>query len=195
MTALAIPSVPPLPAGHVVQLADLQALASAASFLLAPPMTKALDETGGQTIGTSSTTINFTNNPIDIDGAWTAGNPSRFTIQTPGWYKIRYAISLDNIGGVGPFVSWVKSTTGANNPAGAGVVSSPFWSGYSPSTASGANVFLGAAGLWPFYLYTGDYLQVSCFGAASGAVTNIADPAGGSPFGGSWFSIEYKSVM
>jgi len=197
MTALTIPSIPQLPAGYVVQLADLQALASAASFLLAPPMTKVSDQTGGQTVGAtgSATTVQFDTALIDVDGAYSSANKGRLTIQTPGWYKIRYCVSvLTSSSGQGPFQTYVSSKTGPNNPAGSGISSGEFWAGYSNTTASAAHCFPGAAGLWPQYLYSGDYLQVAVFGQASGATTSITDPSGGSPYGGSWFSIEYVSV-
>lgn len=193
MTALAVPSVPRLDAGHVVQQSELTQLCSAASFLLAPPMTKVLDETGGAAIATTASLVNFTNALYDVDGAWAAGNPGRLTIQTPGWYKVRYAVNCLPAGSnQAPFVTHMTSTTGSNNPAGSGVVSSHYWGGYADGF-SGAHCYPGAAGLWPAYLYSGDYLQLYVSAQTTGASTSNAGATGGT-LNGSYLSIEYVST-
>lgn len=195
MTALAIPTIPALNAGHVVTLSEMQQLCSAANFLLSPPMTMVLDETGAQAIGLigSPTTITFTNDLKDVDGAWSSGSPSRLTIQTPGWYKVRYVVNCLQVGSASPYCTYLTSTTGSNNPAGAGVVSSKYWGGYSVGIA-GDHCYPGAAGIWPAYLYSGDYLQLFVYGNATGSSTSNAGPAGGTT-NGSFLEIEYVSTV
>ena len=343
--SMTIPKVPSLSAGYVMQLADLQALANAATFALTKPMASVIDETGSVAIGTSPAPVQFTDAIFDTDGMWgesllgqntgfesgigtwvAAGNCSlsdsaaqahtgvdslaltsaaagnmgavscsaatittngmpvvagalvpisawfrsavsarscnvgidfynasgglistlrganitdsttgwtqaratltapaasafcraspqvlatgaasevhyvddvvmapyadRLIVQTPGWYKVRYGINPGVVGGV--YTAWATSTTGANNPSGAGVTSSPYWSSCADLAAATFGWCRGA-GVWPFFLYAGDYIQVSIQAAATGSSTGIGSPTG-STLGGSYFSLEYVST-
>lgn len=346
MTGMVIPTIPTLPAGSVVQLADLQNLAYAAQFALGKPMAQIIDNVGGLAIGTSFGSVGFTDPVFDPDGMWTqsitgvnstfeggngnwvagantavantaaqahgganslsltsaaAGNiqaqscnlasfatqaipvtpgalvavsawyraatvarsvitdviflnasggtisvlggtsvtnsttawtrqqsllvapalsawavaqpavistaaanevhyvddvqltpaASRLTVQTPGWYTARYGINVGTIGGT--FTSRLVSTTGANNPAGAGVVSAPFWAGYTDEPAASVGWATGG-GDWPFYLFPGDYIEASISAAAAGASTGINAPGSGTTTPGSYFSLELVSI-
>lgn len=188
---MTIPTIPPLPAGYVVQLADLQNLAYACTFALTKPMTRVIDTAGGQAIGTSYGAVQFVSTSFDVDGMWNAANPKQLTVQTPGWYKLRYGVNVGTVGGV--FNTYATSTTGSNNPQGAGVVSAPYWGGYSDSNA--ANFGLAcASGLWPFFLYAGDFVQVLISAAATGASTGTTGP-GSTTDAYSYFSLEYVSIQ
>lgn len=191
MSALTIPTVPSLPAGYVVQQADMQNLAAACTFLLSRPMTRIRDGTGGVAIGTSPTLVTFTTASFDVDGMWNVSTPSQLTIQTPGWYKVRYGVNIGS--GANVCNSYVTSTTGSNNPAGIGVTSAPYWSGYSDTNAA-SNDWATGVGVWPFALYTGDFLQVSVWADSAGNSTGTGAP-GAATLGGSYFSLEYVSVM
>jgi hypothetical protein len=187
---MTIPTIPSLPAGYVVQLADLQNLAAAETFALNKPMTSVIDNTGGQAITTSFAAVTFTTVVFDLDGMWVGGSPKRLTIQTPGWYKVRYGINI----GTATVVcnAAVGSTTGANNPLGAGVNSAKYWDGYA-DLASGTNGWASASGDWPFYLYQGDFLQVFIVASAAGSSTATGAPTGFAQ-GGSYFSLELVSI-
>lgn len=188
---MTIPTIPSLPAGYVVQLADLQNLSAAATFALTKPAVYAVDNTGGQAITTSFLAVPFTATFIDTDNMWIAGSAKRFTVQTPGWYKISYGVNVGSVGGV--FNSAVASTTGSNNPQGSGVQSSYYWGGYTDVAASSIG-YAGATGDWPFYLYQGDFLQVFIKAAAAGASTGTAPPGTGASNGGSFFTAELVSI-
>jgi hypothetical protein len=187
---MTIPTIPALPAGYVVQLADLQNLAAAATFALGKPMSSVIDNTGAQAIGVTFGVVTFTTVVFDLDGMWAAGNPTRLTVQTPGWYKVRYGVNVGSVGGV--YNTAVESTTGPNNPQGSGIASAKYWAGYS-NTVSGQVGVAAASGDWPFFLYQGDYLSVFVGAVATGSSTGTSVPAGFSQ-GGSYFSMELVSI-
>lgn len=180
--ALTIPTIPTLPAGAVVTAADLNNCRACVSFLLAKPMCRVQDTTGGQSIGiVTYTNVSFNVESFDTDGMFSAPD-NKITVQTPGWYKIRYGV----VATIGTTVlnTEVRHTTGANNPQGAGVVSAAFWGGYGIIQTTGA---AGSSGLWPFYLYAGDFVQVSVIGSGTGSTTGTTNT-------GSFFSMEYVSI-
>lgn len=186
-----IPTIPTLPAGYVVQLDDLQDLAEAATFLLNKPITRVIDETGGQAIGTTPLTVHFTNAIFDTNGMWASAQNGRLTVQTPGWYKVRYGVNVGTVGGT--FITWAFVTTGPNNPAGSGIVLQPCWGGYVDVPATSSPGWADAGGIVPNYLYAGDFIGVHVKAAATGASTGITAP-GGATLGGSFLSMEYVSI-
>lgn len=187
---MTIPTFPSLPAGYVVQLTDLEDLAYAATFALTKPMTKVVDNTGGQAVTTSYLAMTFSAAVFDLDGMWTGGSPKRLTVQTPGWYKVRYGINFGTNGGV--YNTAVASTTGSNNPLGSGVQSAKYWGGYCDENASAIG-WATASGDWPFYLYQGDFVQVFIQAAATGSSTGTTAPVAATN-GGSYFSLELVSI-
>lgn len=189
---MTVPSIPSLPAGHIVTLSDMQALSSAATFLLTKPIVLIEQVASAQSIGTSPATLNnFTSAGViyDTDGMWASANPSRLTVQTPGWYRASYAVNCGTVGGT--YNTNLKSTTGSNNPAGAGVIAA-HWGGYSTTVATSIPGYAGASGLWPAYLYAGDFLQIQMQAAATGSSTGLTG-VGGSNNPGSFFSMEWVS--
>jgi hypothetical protein len=188
--SMAIPVLPALPAGYVVQESDLQSLVTAAQFSLNKPIARIIDSTGGQAIGASFGAVTFTGMVYDPDGMWSVSTPTRLTIQTPGWYTARYGV---NVGTVGKsFVSCLASTSGPNNPVGTGVASGNYWGGYSDMNASNFGWATGG-GDWPFYLYQGDYLQVFIQADSTGASTGVTGPTGSST-AGSYFELGMVSI-
>lgn len=188
---MTIPTIPSLPAGYVVQLADLQNLAYAATFALTKPVVYAVDNTGGHAITTGFTAVSFTTTFFNTDGMWASGNAQRITINTPGWYKVSYGVNVGTVGGV--FNSGIRTTTGPNNPAGAGINSNYNWMGYC-DVAAGAVGYCAGAGDWPFYLYAGDFFLVAIQAAAAGASTGTAAPGTGQNNGGSYIYAELVSI-
>ena len=115
--AMSIPVIPSLPAGHVVTAAEMNKLAYACTFLLGKPIARVEDTNAAQALTTSATTITFGSPRVfDTDGMWNAANPNRLTVQTPGWYKLRYHVNGTNPSGQGILEAYAQSTTGANNP-------------------------------------------------------------------------------
>jgi hypothetical protein len=190
--SMTIPTIPSLPAGYVVQAGDMNNLAAAATFLLTKPIVRVRDTANGTTtIGTSPTAIQWGSADINTDGMWSGAHPQRLTIQTPGWYKVRYMVQCGSNNG--PFLSWVISTTGSNNPAGSGIPSSAYWASYCVGVGGSQASRTNGSGLWPFYLYSGDYLEVMCQSTSSGQNTGDGAP-GVATNGGSVFSLELKSI-
>ena len=170
---MTLPTLPSLPAGYVVQAADLNNLAYCCTFLLTKPIVRVVDSAGGQPLGTA-TLISWATASYNTDSMWFSGSTSRLTVQTSGWYKIRYNIVAT--GSTNAYNTYVTSTTGSNNPAGAGVVSGNHWAAYSnPLSSTGGGA--GASGIWPLYLYQGDYIQVyaNCGSAGNSTAANASE--------------------
>lgn len=184
-----LPTLPNIVAGAVVQPSDLNAIGNACNFLLNKPIAVVRDGTGGVVFSTAGALVTYTIVSEDSDGMWNAANPNRLTVQTPGWYRLRYAVSVVT-GTSGDAVNAAAfSTTGSNNPGGSGVVSAAYWASYN----DGFPGEMQGHGLWPFYLYPGDFIQVKGF-----AVTGDAGPAktsgtgfDGGAAGGSTLSLEW----
>jgi hypothetical protein len=187
---MTIPVIPSLPAGYVVQLGDLQALAYAAQFALNKPISRVIDTAGGAAIGTSFGAVSFSSAVFDTDGMWNVANPQRLTVQTPGWYHVRYGINVGTVGGV--YTACIASTTGTNNPQGSGVQSANYW-GASTDEAASSNGWATGEGDWPFYLYQGDYIRVFIEAAVTGSSTGITAPSGATT-PGSFFGLELVSI-
>lgn len=189
--ALVLPTLPDIVAGQVVQASDLNAVGYAAQFMLNKPLSQARDNNAtGTTITTSGIVINFTVSDYDSDGMWNSGTPDRLTVQTPGWYKVRYAVSLTSTSGKATN-AYLTSTTGPNNPAGSGHPSAAFWGSYCdqyPGACQGR-------GIWPFYLYAGDYMRITVICSSTDTLTKTTnvDP-NGSAGTGSILVMEYVGV-
>jgi hypothetical protein len=184
-----VPTLTAMPAGYVAQPADMNALSTAATFLLKRPISRVHAGTA-QTITSAGGYVAFNTKDYDIDGMWSSGSNARLTVQTPGWYKFRLGIT----GGSVPFNVAIASITGANNPSGNNVTSAWRWGGwaYTATTNAAANL----QGLWPYYLYSGDALAVWAQNASS-SITLVAGPNGASTGttgnGGSFFGLEWIS--
>lgn len=183
-----VPAVPSENAGTVSTSADWNAWGSAASFLLnsssgSRPMFF-LMSSATQTWTATAAAVNWSNSAAvfkDNDGGWSAGNASRYSIQTAGYWTFTYSVN----GGTSPtrLGSYIQVTTSAANP-------------YNPSATvqfaftlnssfSGQPNYNTSASLCPIYLFPGDFLQVFAFTAASS--TEGTSPF--SHFTGQWVSI------
>lgn len=184
-----IPTLPDLAAGEVVAAADLNNIASACTFLLGKPIARIHDITGGLSIVGSASVVTYTTKDFDTDGMWSSGAASRLTVQTPGWYKVRYSVQI--AGGIASSTAYspnVLVQTGANNPQGSGVQFTCLQGGGSEG-GSGLTTFAGASGIIPAYMYPGDFVRVQISASATGTHTG-ADA--GMPY--SFFSMEFASA-
>jgi hypothetical protein len=189
MSALTIPVIPAMPAGSIATSQQLNDLVGCCEFLYQKPMTKVIDETGGteiQEVGNFGY-VSYSTALYDVDGQWSPTAPTVLTIQTPGWYKVRYSVTFTD-GDSGGMSAAVRSLSGPNSPQGSGVVSLSYW-GSSCLCESGMVNAIGSSGLWPFYLYTGDQLRVLVYSSQTGNTTL------GSAQYGSFFSTEYVSIQ
>jgi hypothetical protein len=158
-------------------------LANACTFLLTKPIARVRDTAGGAAITATAAAVAFNTKDTDTDGMWATGANTRLTINTPGWYKFRYAIAT--VGGHA-VATKLRSTTGPNNPAGNGIGSGDHWGGYCPSIAAFAGA-AGVSGIWPFYLYVGDFLQVFVIADTLGNTFDVSQV-------GSFFALEFVSI-
>lgn len=177
---MTLPALTPVPAGYVVQASDLNAMGYGCTFLMNKPIARVHDVTGGQTIPTvGNTSIIFDTEDFDTDGMWSSSTPTQLTVQTPGYYHVRFGVNL------APGVSnaWALVTTGINNPAGQGVTNI-YYDGYVIAVSNmGAS---GAGGVIPQYLYALDFVQIQS------RASNTSTTFGGTV--GPYFSLEYVSV-
>ncbi len=160
-----VPSLNPVPAGYVVQPADMNAMAYACQFLMNKPVARVHTVTAGQALSTSDTAVNFDTVDLDPDSMFNSKWPAQLTIQTPGFYKARYGVNEGGNGVNGN--GWVQVVTGANNPAGQGMANSYY---YSYVAGGGSGGICGASGVIPQYLYPLDYVQVMFRGSAAASV-------------------------
>jgi hypothetical protein len=161
----------------------MQNLSAACTFLLTKPITKVRDTTGGTAFSSAGVPIPFTSADIDTDGMWNASYPTQLTVQTPGWYKLRYMVAQSGSSDATNAAAF--STTGPNNPAGSGSNSAKYWGSYSDSQPG----YMCGHGLWPFYLYAGDFIQVLGIEiSGAGAVSYVS----GTDLG-SFLSLEFVS--
>lgn len=186
---MALPVIPtvdgvPFPAGHVVTGDEMNALAYACTFAMNRPFSR-VHATTTQVIPTFPGFMNYDTVDQDPDGMFSISNPGRLTIQTPGYYKVRYMCNLGSVGGN----AFARVTTGPNNPVGNAVTSStaPYsqWGAYTLGTASGGAC--GASGILNQYLFAGDIVQILA-GRPAGTMTTITTNVG------SWFSLEWVSI-
>lgn len=177
-----LPDIPALDAGHVATADEMNALAYACTFGLTKPVAQVVASTA-RAIGTSPGAVQFDSANFDYDGMWSATTPARLTISTPGWYKARYSIVTGNTQAYNTFIT---STTGSGNPQGPGINSPELIPGYAVGISALPATGISASRPWPYYLYSGDYLQVWVF--ASAANSTAVTPCG------STFSLEYVSI-
>lgn len=182
---MTIPTLPSLPAGYVATSTDMNNLSAACTFLLTKPLTRVHDAAGTLAIATSATAVPFNTADYDTDGMWSSGSNTKLTVQTPGWYKVAYAISA--AGGTNPFNTYVAGTTGPNNPQGTGVSLGHYWAGYSNPVSASPGGAAGGSGIWPFYMYIGDTFQVNILAGTAGDTVSVA-------ISDSFFQAEYMSV-
>lgn len=181
-----LPSIPeqdgvPFPAGHVVTGAEMSALAYACTFAMNKPFTR-VHATATQTLVNTGSFVNWDTVDYDADSMFDIGSPGRLTVQTAGYYKVRYMV---NVGAFGCNAA-VVTTTGPNNPAGSARVSAQQWGSYVLG-GSPANGAMGGAGILKQYMFAGDYCQVVAERPAGSVTTILTDV-------GSWMSLEFVSI-
>jgi hypothetical protein len=181
-----LPSIPqhdgvPFPAGRVVTADEMNALSYACTFAMNPPDTR-VHATTTQSLSSGGTFVNYDTIDYDADGMFSISTPGRLTVQTAGFYKVRYMV---NVGAFG-CNAFVQTTTGPNNPAGSSRVSQAQWGAYVLGGGP-ANGAMGASGILKQYMFAGDYCQVTAMRPA-GAVTTILTDVG------SWLSLEFVSI-
>ena len=176
-----VPAVPTFTAGSAPAYTVLNQLGAAVQFLLTPPkavlqQTNVAPVSGGQSVAiTTDTAIIWTVAISNGDSAWSAGNPARFTVQTPGYYLLEGTWQSTAETTASYRGARFRITTGVNNPGGAGLTSS-FGSTRvaNVTSATGVNyTAVGAAMISPF-LYVLDYVELIAY-AGHAETTGFTD--------------------
>jgi len=194
-----VPVVPTFTAGTVVTAAALNQLGAAVQFLLTPPkavlqQTNVAPVSGGQAIAaTTATAIIWTVAVNNGDSAWSAGSPTRYTSQTPGYYLFEGVWQSTAELTSGYRGAFFRITTGANNPGGAGLTTSFGASREANVTsATGINYTAVGAALISPYLYVLDYVELIAY---SGAAETTGFTDGGSYLSATLVSLLWPSPM
>ena len=176
-----VPSVPTFTAGSTPSYATLNNLGYAVQFALTPPravlqQTNVAPVSGGQAISaTTDTAIIFTVAVLDSDSGWSTSNRTRYTAQTPGCFRFDAVWQASAETSSGYRGARFRITTGANNPGGAGNISS-FGSArlMNVTSASGVNyTAIGCSMISP-YLYIADYVELVAYSSHT-ETTGFAD--------------------
>ena len=160
-----LPTVPSFVTGETPSIAKLSQLAYCVSFFNTIPAFGSFTDTGQSIANNTNTALTWTK-VTDRDGGWAAGNPTRYTAQTAGYYQASALLSF-NASATGGRAAWFQVTTGANNPGGAGLTQ-PF--GYSDSGPDGTSVTGVRIGELSPYLYALDYVEVFAWQLSGGAL-------------------------
>ena len=176
-----VPSVPTFSAGTSPTYTTLNNLGYAVSFALQPPravlqQTNIAPVSGGQSISiTTDTAIIFTVAVLDSDTGWSTSNRTRYTAQTPGYFRFDAVWQATAETTASYRGARFRVTTGVNNPGGAGLTSS-FGSQRLPNvtSATGTNyTAIGCSGISPL-LYVLDYVELIAY-AGHAETTGFTD--------------------
>ena len=176
-----VPSVPTFSAGTSPTYTTLNNLGYAVSFALQPPravlqQTNIAPVSGGQSISiTADTAIIFTVAVLDSDTGWSTSNRTRYTAQTPGYFRFDAVWQATAETTASYRGARFRITTGVNNPGGAGLTSS-FGSQRLPNvtSATGTNyTAIGCSGISPL-LYVLDYVELIAY-AGHAETTGFTD--------------------
>lgn len=188
-----VPTVPTFTAGSSPTYTTLNNLGYAVSFALQPPravlqQTNVSPVSGGQSITiTTDTAIIFTVAALDSDSGWSTSNRTRYTAQTPGYFRFDAVWQSTTETTASYRGARFRVTTGVNNPGGAGLTTS-FGSQRLPNvtSATGTNyTAIGCSGISPL-LYVLDYVELIAY-AGHAETTGFTD-------GGSWMTATLVSL-
>lgn len=176
-----VPVVPTFTAGSSPAAATLNNLGYAVQFALTPPrailqQTNVAPVSGGQSIlATTDTAITWTVAVLDSDTGWSAANPTRYTCATPGYFRFDAVWQATAETTSGYRGARFRITTGANNPGGAGLVSS-FGSQRLPNvtSATGTNYTAVGCSMISPLLYIADYVELIAY-SSHAETTGFAD--------------------
>lgn len=163
-----LPTVPSFITGETPNLAKLNQLAYCVTFISTIQAFGQFTNTGQSIANNTNTAITLTK-VTDRDGGWAAGNPTRYTAQTPGYYHADAVVAFASAAG-GARALWFQMTTGANHPGGAGQT---FDFGYATQSAPAGACRMSTGELAP-YMYIADYLEVWCWQNSGGALNTSA---------------------
>jgi hypothetical protein len=189
----AVPTVPAFSAGTVATAATLNQLGYAVQFCLTPPravlqQTNVAPVSGGQSISiTTDTAIIWTVAALNSDSGWSAGNATRYTANTQGYYRLDavWQATAETTGSYRG--ARFRITTGSNNPGGPGLTTN-FGSQRLPNvtSATGLNYTAVGCSLITPLMYVLDYVELVAY-AGHAETTGFTD-------GGSYMTVTLVSI-
>lgn len=163
-----LPTVPTFVANEVPSAAKLQQMVTATSFVTQLPIVVSLKKSSTQSVSAStSTAVTWTVSEVDTDGMHSnVTNNTRLTSQTQGYYMFHATLAVNQTTTAAYTSCWLKQTTGANNPLGAGVTQ--IFAPVSSQSAVTSTDFRSAtcSGISPC-LYIGDYVEAFIFSSVA----------------------------
>lgn len=163
-----VPTIPSFVTGETPSIAKLNQLATCVSFIYAIPAYAVLTASSQSLANNASAALTWAKT-TDRDGGWAAGNPTRYTAQTPGYYQCD-ALALWASSAAGDRFAVFKVTTGVNNPGGAGLTT--LFGGTAGQPSGVGTTRFTITQLSP-YLYVLDYIEVYVY-QSSGAAMNVS---------------------
>ncbi len=146
-------------AGDQPSAESFNEISDAIEFLSNPPAAYVWASTTQSMSNATFTALNHQNELRDNDGMWSAGNPSRLTCQTSGWYELEYGIFY---GSAADF-NWRTPAIRKNGNT---------FVAQSSMINCGADIMLRAC--YDMYLYAGEYLELMGYQASGGSLSTAA---------------------
>jgi hypothetical protein len=171
------PTIPRFQAGRVPATTDLNGLVRDSWNGLLQRAVFRARRTTSLTIAAGHQFVAWNSAGIDEDNAsgWSAGQPTRYTVPTAGWYLITAAVSLSGTGAA----NLVLIPSIAVNGVSLTGVGSNGWEGAEirvPTGGTGEPKI--SSGLWEQYANAGDYFELDLWYSSESAITAVDTTAG-----------------
>ena len=145
------------------------------TFLLKPPVVR-LRRTGALTVAESTHQfVAFDTADEDTYSGWSNSDPTKYTVQAPGWYQVTVTTSLSGTGAAGLVMVADLAVNGASHTG----VGANGWEGpvsYVPTGASTQPKIVN--GLYEVYCNLGDIVQLDLWYSSESAITAVDTTAG-----------------
>lgn len=165
-----LPTVPTFTANSSPSVATLNQLGTAVKFVSQMPIVVSMKLGSNQSISAStSTPLSWGTEEVDSDGMHSAGNPTRFTSATQGYYKFHATVAMNETGTAAYTGCWFKRTTGVNNPLGAGNTIDFGGNTFLSGTTTSDFRSMTLSSITPC-LYVGDYVEVIAWSAVAATI-------------------------
>ena len=152
------PAIPAMLAG-IDAVSQLNTMSAAHQFLLAKVAFRARRAATGTVTKGAHTFVPWDTIDEDPYSGWSAGTPTIYTVQAPGWYLCSGTVSVSGTGATSTVLIPAISVNGASQ-TGQG---SPGWEGPEPFIPTGASDPKAVGGLWEVYANLGDTIQLDTF--------------------------------
>jgi hypothetical protein len=187
MSAQTVPNPVTVNAGQPVTAAMLNGILTAGTFLMNRPMWSAKCTTAPALGANAGLTVPWDTIDIDTDGVVNPGS-GEITIQTPGYYNLTWSAgTAGSTSAATQAEAFLRCATTANNPVNPSLNFVVFQFASHAVAAQAGNNIMNGGGVCPYYLFTGDTLDLRLWGDASTA-TVLSGSAQPSVFQGMWVS-------